>query len=76
MKQYIKEDKVIYATEKMYKLIYEAQGYTPRQEKVTTQNDANKLTVEQIRNMLDEKGVEYDPKAKRPELVELLEGAE
>ena len=32
------------------------------------------LSVAEIRAALDERGIEYDPKAKRPELLALLKG--
>ncbi|MDD2401690.1 MAG: HeH/LEM domain-containing protein [Clostridia bacterium] len=33
-------------------------------------------TVAEIKAMLDEKGIEYDAKAKKADLIKLLEGAE
>lgn len=33
-------------------------------------------TVAELKAMLDEKGIEYNAKAKKEELIELLEGAE
>lgn len=35
-------------------------------------NDVEKLKVSEIRDLLTEKGIEYDPKAKKEELVKLL----
>jgi len=34
------------------------------------------LTVKQLREALEEKGIEFDPKAKKEDLIKLLEGAE
>jgi hypothetical protein len=34
------------------------------------------LTVKQIKNLLKDKAVEFDPKAKKEDLIKLLEGAE
>lgn len=34
------------------------------------------LTIKQLREVLEEKGIEFDPKAKKEDLIKLLEGAE
>lgn len=34
------------------------------------------ITVKELKALLDEKGIEYDAKAKKEDLVKLLEGAE
>lgn len=34
------------------------------------------LTIKELKTLLDEKGIEYDAKAKKEELIKLLEGAE
>ena len=44
-----------------------------KQLKKTDYNDKNK---EELKAILDEKGVEYDSKAKKEDLIKLLEGAE
>lgn len=36
--------------------------------------DLSKLTNVELRNMLDEKGIEYDSKMVKDELIRLLEG--
>lgn len=38
--------------------------------------DYSKLSNEKLKALLDEKGVKYDTKAKKDELIKLLEGAE
>ena len=38
--------------------------------------DYSKLKVDELKNLLDEKGIEYDSKAKKEDLIKLLEGAE
>ena len=38
--------------------------------------DYSKLKVDELKNLLDEKEIEYDSKAKKEELIKLLEGAE
>lgn len=40
------------------------------------QDETVKLTTTQIKQILDEKGIEYDKKAKKDELLRLLEGLE
>lgn len=40
------------------------------------ESNVNELTVKQIKTILDEKGIKYDAKAKKDELIKLLEGAE
>lgn len=34
------------------------------------------MTIKDIKHLLDEKEIEYNPKAKKEDLVKLLEGAE
>lgn len=38
--------------------------------------DYPKLKVDELKNLLDEKEIEYDSKAKKEDLIKLLEGAE
>lgn len=38
--------------------------------------DIKDLKVAELKELLDEKGIEYDAKAKKDDLIELLEGAE
>lgn len=45
-------------------------------EKIEISNPFNLMTVKEIKTALDEKGIEYDSKAKKEDLVKLLEGAE
>ena len=40
------------------------------------QDETVELTTTQIKQLLDEKGIEYDKKAKKDELLKLLEGLE
>lgn len=40
------------------------------------QDETIELTTTQIKQLLDEKGIEYDKKAKKDELLKLLEGLE
>ena len=43
---------------------------------VKSEAAASPLTVKELKALLDEKGIEYDAKAKKEDLVKLLEGAE
>jgi len=38
--------------------------------------DLKSLKNDELKKLLDEKGIEYDSKAKKEELIKLLEGAE
>jgi len=38
--------------------------------------DIEELTVKQIKELLDQMGIEYNPKLKKYELIELLKGGE
>ena len=39
-------------------------------------NDLNLMTIKEIKALLDEKGIEYNPKEKKEDLIKILEGAE
>jgi len=43
---------------------------------VVIEDEPIELTTTQIKQILDEKGIEYDKKAKKDELLKLLEGVE
>ncbi|MDR7856308.1 HeH/LEM domain-containing protein [Tissierella sp.] len=45
-------------------------------EETERDNDISKLKIADIKALLDEKEIEYDPKAKKEDLIKLLEGAE
>ena len=47
-----------------------------KEEQIESSNSLEQMTVKDIKTTLDEKGIEYDSKAKKEELVKLLEGAE
>lgn len=47
-----------------------------KEEQIESTNSLEQMTVKDIKTTLDEKGIEYDSKAKKEELVKLLEGAE
>lgn len=50
----------------------EALDETKEEDKI----DYSKLKVDELKNLLDEKEIEYDSKAKKEDLIKLLEGVE
>nr|DAW67232.1 MAG TPA: Thymopoietin protein [Caudoviricetes sp.] len=47
-----------------------------QEQELTEKDEHTELTTTQIKQILDEKGIEYDKKAKKDELLKLLEGLE
>ncbi|MDU4726389.1 HeH/LEM domain-containing protein [Clostridium sp.] len=47
-----------------------------KKEQLENSNSLEQMTVKDIKTALDEKGIEYDPKTKKEELIKLLKGAE
>lgn len=39
-------------------------------------NELNSMTIKEIKELLDKKGIEYNSKEKKEELIKILEGAE
>ena len=39
-------------------------------------NEINSMTIKEIKELLDKKGIEYNPKEKKEDLIKILEGAE
>ena len=52
------------------KVVFEEHNYLEEKE------DLKSLKNDELKKLLDEKGIEYDSKAKKEELIKLLEGAE
>ena len=48
----------------------------PGQNSVDPPNDASEMTNEQLKGLLDAKGIEYKARATKAELIQLLGGAE
>lgn len=46
------------------------------EEKQAGDVDFSKMKNDELKKILDEKGIEYDSKAKKEELIELIKGAE
>ena len=73
--KYIKNGRVINATEKAYRVLYKRKGYKPMEEaKEVLTNDLEGYTNKELKSMLDTKGIEYNSRATKAELIELLEG--
>jgi len=45
-------------------------------EATTNETDLSKLKNDDLKGLLDERGIEYDAKTKKDDLIKLLEGAE
>ncbi|WP_035162115.1 Rho termination factor N-terminal domain-containing protein [Caloranaerobacter azorensis] len=73
MPKYLRGKKVIQATEKAYNVIYKSQGYKPL-EKDETQKELESLTVDELRLIAKEKGIEGYSKMKKDELIAVIEG--
>ena len=58
MNKYIKDGKVINATEKAYEVIYKAKGYTPVEEKKEEVKDISKMKKDELLLVASEKGIE------------------
>lgn len=73
MNRYIKDNRVIIATPKAYEVVYKNQGFIPygEQENHPVQSLEN-LTVSQLKAMANSKGLEYDSKVKKEDLIILL----
>lgn len=83
MKKYVKGDRVIYATDKMYQLIYAPQGYKPLENEVDVKGQReehlkalSKCTLEELKAMCKERGLKGYSKLNEEELIKLLEGEE
>ncbi|MTP79819.1 hypothetical protein GMB70_14325 [Turicibacter sanguinis] len=74
MNRYIKDNRVIMATPKAYEVVYKPQGFIPYegQENNVVQSLEN-LTVSQLKAMANSKGLEYDSKIKKEDLLILLQ---
>lgn len=66
-----KEGHTLQVTEKAYRVVYAPKGY--KKVDAETEETFDDLTVADLKAKLDEQGVEYDPKAKKDELIALLE---
>ncbi|MDK2917293.1 MAG: hypothetical protein PWQ37_26 [Candidatus Petromonas sp.] len=67
MPKYIKDDKVIEATERAYNLIYKSQGYKP----ITNYKE---MTVAELKDLAKAKDIEGYYDMKKDELIAALEG--
>lgn len=83
MKKYVKGDHVIYATDKMYQLIYAPQGYMTLEKGIDVKGQEeehlkglSKCTLEELKAMCKERGLKGYSKLNEEELIKLLEGEE
>lgn len=60
-------------TTKAFELIYRDKGYTVENEGVKPGADLDDFTVTELKEKLDEAGIEYDAKDKKADLIALLE---
>lgn len=66
-------------TEKAFRVVYQSRGFKKGPLEVNQEdnqdNDQGKdLTVVEVKALLDEQEIDYDPKAKKDELLTLLDG--
>lgn len=69
---------ILKVTEKAYRVVYQDRGFKKGALEVgnlkTEENQDDDLTVAEIKDLLDEQGIDYDAKAKKGELLKLLDG--
>lgn len=63
-------------TEKAFRVVYQERGFKQGAVEVEAPEgiEADELTVAEIKSLLDEQGIDYDAKAKKDELLKLLDG--
>lgn len=59
---------IAYVSPKAFRLVYKGKGFRPYVK------EEFEYTVAEIKEILDEKGIEYDSRAKKKELLALLKG--
>lgn len=69
MKTYIKNDNIIKATKKAFRVVYEPQGYKLLDD---TLKSLKSLTIEQLKSKAKELGIENYSKMKKHELIEIM----
>lgn len=74
MNKYIKDKKVINATEKAYNTIYKEQGYVPYKE--VEEKDISKMKKEELIAVAREKGIEIQENISKEALITLIKEVE
>lgn len=79
MDKYIKDGKIIYATEKAYNIIYKEKGYKPLNETIEPKNECkndiinyDKMTKEELIKIANEIGIEVDSNATKKVILALI----
>ncbi len=76
MNKYIKDDKIINATEKAYNTIYKEKGFIPLKEKEEDVKDISKLNKEDLLKIVIENGIEVPENATKEVLIALIKEIE
>ncbi len=76
MNKYIKDNKVINATEKAYNTIYKEKGFIPVEEKKEEVKDISKMKKDELVKIATEKGIEVPENATKEVLIALIKEVE
>ena len=66
---------LVEVTARAFELIYKEKGFTVADQDPCTGTKASKMTVAELKEALDDKGIEYDAGALKADLVAVYEGA-
>lgn len=81
----VKDDHVLMATQKAYDLIFKARGYSLADQVEDVEDktakvedvqevDYSALNMDELKDLLDERGIEYKARDNKDKLISLLEG--